>query len=151
MFQPFHAGSVLVLREVQRTCSVEEVRDDLETIDASGTTLAPVTPGTAKVTHGADYAELIVITPEHYVFGAELARGGMGRIVRARDRRLGRDVAIKELLPSPRRSAPVRARGADHRAARSIPRSSRLRGGRVADGRAVLRDEARRRALARRA
>ena len=99
MFQPFHAGSVLILRSVQRTCSVEKVRDDLETVDASGATLAPVTPGTAKVTHADDYEQLIVIAPEHYVFSTELARGGMGRIVRAHDRRLGRDVAIKELLP----------------------------------------------------
>jgi WD40 repeat protein len=70
-----------------------------ETLDASAASLAPVTPGAAKVTHGADYAELIVIAPEHYVVANELARGGMGRIVRAHDRRLGRDVAIKELLP----------------------------------------------------
>nr|HEX4318659.1 protein kinase [Kofleriaceae bacterium] len=45
-----------------------------------------------------DYGELVAVDPKHYVVGKELARGGMGRIVRARDRRLGRDVAIKELL-----------------------------------------------------
>jgi len=70
-----------------------------ETLDATDASLAPQTPGTAKVTHGDDYAELIVVAPEHYAFANELARGGMGRIVRAHDRRLGRDVAIKELLP----------------------------------------------------
>ena len=33
-----------------------------------------------------------------YVIEAEQGRGGMGRVLRARDRRLGRSVAIKELL-----------------------------------------------------
>jgi len=45
-----------------------------------------------------DYAELRSVDPDHYVIGAELARGGMGRIYCARDRRLGRPVAVKELL-----------------------------------------------------
>jgi len=44
----------------------------------------------------ADHAGLVPVDPDHYVVGDELARGGMGRIMRARDRRLGRAVAIKE-------------------------------------------------------
>jgi hypothetical protein len=35
---------------------------------------------------------------EHYEIGGEIARGGMGRILHAHDRRLGREVAIKELV-----------------------------------------------------
>ncbi len=45
-----------------------------------------------------DYAGLVAVDPQHYVVGAEIAKGGMGRIVVARDRRLGRAVAIKQLL-----------------------------------------------------
>ena len=47
---------------------------------------------------GDDYQDLRVVDPKHYVVGREIARGGMGRIMFARDRRLGRSVAIKELL-----------------------------------------------------
>jgi len=54
-----------------------------------------------------DYQELATIDPARYVIGSEIARGGMGRIVAARDRRLGRTVAIKELLPG---SADLHAR-----------------------------------------
>jgi serine/threonine-protein kinase len=39
-----------------------------------------------------------VIDPASYELGDEIARGGMGRIVAARDKRLGRTVAIKILL-----------------------------------------------------
>ncbi|MEM7675221.1 MAG: serine/threonine-protein kinase, partial [Myxococcota bacterium] len=35
---------------------------------------------------------------EHYAVGEEFARGGLGRILEAQDHRLGRTVAIKELL-----------------------------------------------------
>jgi WD40 repeat protein len=49
-------------------------------------TAAPVTSG------------LSVVPNDHYQRGEELARGGLGRILRGRDRRLGRPVAIKELL-----------------------------------------------------
>jgi WD40 repeat protein/tRNA A-37 threonylcarbamoyl transferase component Bud32 len=45
-----------------------------------------------------DFKDLRVVEPENYVRGDEIGRGGMGRILRARDRRLGRAVVIKELL-----------------------------------------------------
>ncbi|HEY1813891.1 MAG TPA: serine/threonine-protein kinase [Kofleriaceae bacterium] len=38
------------------------------------------------------------IEPRHYERGEEIGRGGMGRVIGALDRRLGREVAIKELL-----------------------------------------------------
>lgn len=38
------------------------------------------------------------ISPDHYEVGEEFARGGLGRILRARDRRLQRSVALKELI-----------------------------------------------------
>ncbi|MBA2541014.1 MAG: protein kinase, partial [Deltaproteobacteria bacterium] len=45
-----------------------------------------------------DLETLPVIDPETYVFGHYFARGGMGRIAAVRDKRLGRVVAIKELI-----------------------------------------------------
>jgi tetratricopeptide (TPR) repeat protein len=59
-------------------------------------TLAPAI--TIRAGRTDDYRELQRIDRHHYVVGDEIARGGMGRILVARDRRLGRDVAIKELL-----------------------------------------------------
>ena len=46
----------------------------------------------------SDHRELRTVTADDYALGDELARGGMGRIRRARDLRLGRPVAVKELL-----------------------------------------------------
>jgi tetratricopeptide (TPR) repeat protein/tRNA A-37 threonylcarbamoyl transferase component Bud32 len=45
-----------------------------------------------------DHTSLPVVDPDSYAIATEIARGGMGRILIARDRRLGRDVALKELL-----------------------------------------------------
>ncbi|MGE5182313.1 MAG: protein kinase domain-containing protein, partial [Acidobacteriota bacterium] len=45
-------------------------------------------------------AELPVVDPSCYELGEELARGGFGRLLRARDRRLDREVAIKQLHAS---------------------------------------------------
>ncbi len=45
----------------------------------------------------ADYGGLIAVDAEHYVDRVLLTQGGMGRIIVARDRRLRRQVALKEL------------------------------------------------------
>jgi len=50
-----------------------------------------------------DLPDLPTVAPTTYAFGAEVARGGMGRISLARDRRLHRPVAIKEVLQANRR------------------------------------------------
>ena len=47
---------------------------------------------------GGDHTTLPNVDPTSYALGLEVARGGMGRILAARDLRLGRPVAVKELL-----------------------------------------------------
>jgi WD40 repeat protein len=54
----------------------------------------PTAPGAAP-THAPP-----AIPPSRYVLGAEIARGGMGRVVEATDTLLGRVVALKEALSS---------------------------------------------------
>ncbi len=82
----------------------DECREALsELADADTSPLGRVsTPGKAD-----DYPRLVPIDADHYVIEREIARGGMGRILLARDRRLGRIVAIKELVAS---SSSVRGR-----------------------------------------
>ncbi len=48
-------------------------------------------------------SSLPVVARSTYIFEEELARGGMGRISRAVDRRLGRTIAVKEVIPDGQR------------------------------------------------
>jgi serine/threonine protein kinase len=59
---------------------------------------ASASNGDAGASARADYPELLAIDASHYVIERQIATGGMGRILAAHDRRLGRPVAIKELL-----------------------------------------------------
>jgi tetratricopeptide (TPR) repeat protein len=58
-------------------------------IAESQTIAAPIEPGQPALPE---------VAADHYGRDKELARGGMGRIVAAEDRRLGRKVALKELI-----------------------------------------------------
>ncbi len=79
------------------------VPDRTETLvprPASGTSqTAPAEPGADALEHaGGEVDRLAADDPERYEQVSEHARGGLGRVVRAVDRRLGRTVAVKELL-----------------------------------------------------
>ena len=62
-----------------------------------GESLSPTVAAEPGGAHDADASRLPVVGREHYAVEGEFARGGMGRILSARDRRLGRTVALKEL------------------------------------------------------
>ena len=62
-----------------------------------GELLSPTVAAEPDGAHDADASRLPVVGREHYAVEGEFARGGMGRILSARDRRLGRTVALKEL------------------------------------------------------
>jgi len=70
-------------------------RPDPDPTVAPGDLLAP-TVATGGV-RSADASSLAVVDRERYAIEGEFARGGMGRILSARDVRLGRPVAVKEL------------------------------------------------------
>ncbi|MCH8924295.1 MAG: hypothetical protein IIA67_14245, partial [Planctomycetes bacterium] len=66
---------------------------------AGATTPSAVVVG-GLATPDAEWAKLMQLDSElRYQLKAEIARGGLGRILQARDLHLGRDVAIKEMLP----------------------------------------------------
>ena len=62
-----------------------------------GELVSPTVAAEPDGAHDADASRLPVVGREHYAVEGEFARGGMGRILSARDRRLGRTVALKEL------------------------------------------------------
>jgi hypothetical protein len=52
----------------------------------------------ASLSDGRDHSSVPAVDTAAYALGREVARGGMGRILSARDLRIGRPVAVKELL-----------------------------------------------------
>ncbi|HEY4059020.1 MAG TPA: serine/threonine-protein kinase, partial [Kofleriaceae bacterium] len=74
-----------------------KLRDPNAPISGLEATVAPASsqPPATGVT---DSISLRTVDPADYAVGDEIARGGMGRIRRAQDLRLGRPVAVKELL-----------------------------------------------------
>jgi WD40 repeat protein len=69
---------------------------DYPTGDVAGAVTAPM--GRSSGVPSATLPEVRVIPPDSYTIEGEHARGGIGRILRAEDRRLQRPVALKELL-----------------------------------------------------
>ena len=69
--------------------------DGLPTLDGSGEPAGQPPPGERPF---GEPPLLPIVSDGHYKADREIARGGMGRIVAAEDQRLGRRVALKELL-----------------------------------------------------
>ena len=82
----------------------EPAPGDDETVDVPTNRAAPA------ISAGGPAEALPFIPAGTYALGPEVARGGIGRIRRAVDQRMGRDVAIKELLPAHHHNADTQAR-----------------------------------------
>jgi eukaryotic-like serine/threonine-protein kinase len=82
-------------REQERSLS-EPLAEPTSTL-TGGAGPAPQSPIPAASTP-PDRAELPTVDPTFYEVAGEVARGGLGRILQARDRRLDRPVALKQLI-----------------------------------------------------
>ncbi|AKJ02215.1 High-affnity carbon uptake protein Hat/HatR [Archangium gephyra] len=97
------SGSAATLVHPHTPASGEPEASEL----GSATTLHASSKGSAPGASSAvPEATLPVVDPAHYAISGELAHGGIGRILRARDLRLGRPVAIKEMLAPAREAEP---------------------------------------------
>jgi WD40 repeat protein len=77
----------------------EPIPDRTETLAPKSTTgTSPTIEAATARPRDAELDDLAADDPDRYEQVAEHARGGLGRVVRAVDRRLGRTVAVKELL-----------------------------------------------------
>src|SRR5262245_16758534 len=85
-----------------------------ETLGAPTEALPPTKTGDLRTRDPARSARaysdvsLPVVSREAYAVEGEFARGGLGRILKAQDQRMGRPVALKELLLSQRGTATAR-------------------------------------------
>jgi tetratricopeptide (TPR) repeat protein len=79
--------------EPTKEASAETLAEPLLTVSEPGTGPDMDVPSLAN----EDQSFLEIVSREHYERAGEFARGGMGRILKALDRRLRRPVALKEL------------------------------------------------------
>lgn len=75
--------------------SHDRVDPNAETIDGPNRDTIP--SETRSSSEGSESEPLVAIDPDNYAFGGVIGRGGVGVVTRVRDRRVGRDVALKEL------------------------------------------------------
>ncbi len=73
-------------------------------ISAVGDAVPVALPAASSTSSSADLPRLPLANRQMFTWGAELARGGMGRVSRVRDRRLGRELVVKEPLLRPGQS-----------------------------------------------
>ena len=91
-------------RFLQETCADEQVRGEVESLlgceaQAEGFLEAPALEVTAEALAEGRARSMFGRVLGHYQIVAFLGAGGMGEVYRARDSRIGRDVAVKVLPP----------------------------------------------------
>ncbi len=86
-------------RGTDETVAASDARSASDASVASDSTVfSPTTRDSDPVVTTADLSALPVVDRSLFAIRGEIARGGMGRLLEARDRRLGRSVAIKEVI-----------------------------------------------------
>ena len=104
--RPTEAGGSIDARENPGTDSTFTVQPGGTPEEFEAGTRTTLLSARQAGTEGPSQGPLPEVDPSRYAITGELARGGIGRILRARDLRLDRPVAIKEMLAPARGTEP---------------------------------------------
>ncbi|WPB81598.1 serine/threonine-protein kinase [Archangium violaceum] len=104
--RPTEAGGSIDAQDTPGTDSTYTMQPGGGPEAAEAGSSATVLSSPPKGTTSATGRTLPVVEPSRYTVAGELARGGIGRILRARDVQLDRPVAIKEMLAPAREAEP---------------------------------------------